>query len=254
MNLPFLFILNLVLLTRLSLLMKERNRACRFAKWFIEAAVCFAAFEFNSWVFVITAGLFGISLIEFFFERTDSVKTSLRLLALILTIILIGIFAAPWTQLNFRPILASCGSCIQGTALGAVFRGLQWWQFYIILSGILLCLNEASLTVEWVFERLQHSSLVSDDGKNLNSLPFRGGKIIGMLERICIFFLVFSGNFEGIGLIIAAKGLARFKAIEADKELSESFLIGTLISVILSGAVALLTKHLFYNWAVISAL
>lgn len=243
MTLAFLFLLNLILLTRLSLFIKDRNRVWHLAKWSLEAGVCFVAFEFSPWVCVIAAGLLGISLMELFFERTESVKTSLRLLALILTVVLIGVFAAPWTQLSFRSTLANCGSCIQRTALGAVFRGLQWWQSYVILSGMLLCLNEASLMINWVFEKLRLSVLASDDTECGGAQPFRGGRIIGMLERVCIFFLVFSGNFEGIGLIIAAKGLARFKAIEDDSALSEYFLIGTLTSVVLGGDISLIAPH-----------
>ncbi len=41
------------------------------------------------------------------------------------------------------------------------------------------------------------------------------------------------GQYGAVGLIIAAKSLARFKALE-DREFAESYLIGTLASLLLA--------------------
>lgn len=62
------------------------------------------------------------------------------------------------------------------------------------------------------------------------------GKYIGWLERSLIVTFLVTGNPQGIGLLIAAKALARYPEIKDDKKghFAEYFLIGTLTSVSLA--------------------
>jgi hypothetical protein len=55
------------------------------------------------------------------------------------------------------------------------------------------------------------------------------GTWIGVLERLIIFFLVIVGQYEAIGLLIAAKSIIRLK--EGQQKMSEYVLVGTLLSV-----------------------
>lgn len=59
------------------------------------------------------------------------------------------------------------------------------------------------------------------------------GKYIGWLERALVVTFVVAGYPEGIGLLLAAKSLARYPEIKDDKKahFAEYFLIGTLTSV-----------------------
>jgi hypothetical protein len=66
--------------------------------------------------------------------------------------------------------------------------------------------------------------------------PAKLGSTIGILERLVIVSLVLAGQSAAIGLVIAAKTLARFKQLE-DRRFAEYYLLGTLASV----AVALIT-------------
>jgi hypothetical protein len=73
------------------------------------------------------------------------------------------------------------------------------------------------------------------------------GRAIGALERALALTLVLLGEYGAVGWIIAAKSLARFKALE-DREFAEYFLIGTLASFLLAvlagvGVRILLLKH-----------
>ena len=56
-----------------------------------------------------------------------------------------------------------------------------------------------------------------------------------ILERLLIFLLVLIGQWEAIGLLVAAKSIIRLK--DGDQKMSEYVLIGTLISI----SVAVLT-------------
>jgi hypothetical protein len=60
--------------------------------------------------------------------------------------------------------------------------------------------------------------------------PGRVGEAIGILERLLIVTLVLAGAEAGIGLVIAAKTLARFKQLD-DRDFAEYYLLGTLASV-----------------------
>jgi hypothetical protein len=64
------------------------------------------------------------------------------------------------------------------------------------------------------------------------------GTWIGVLERLIIFFLVLVGQYEAIGLLIAAKSIIRLK--EGEQKMSEYVLVGTLLSV----SVAMVTGYI----------
>jgi hypothetical protein len=60
--------------------------------------------------------------------------------------------------------------------------------------------------------------------------PARIGATIGVLERLLIVTLVLTGAEAAIGLVVAAKTLARFKQLD-DRQFAEYYLLGTLASV-----------------------
>lgn len=60
--------------------------------------------------------------------------------------------------------------------------------------------------------------------------PARIGEAIGILERLVVAVLVLSRAEAAIGLVVAAKTLARFKQLD-DREFAEYYLLGTLASV-----------------------
>jgi len=67
----------------------------------------------------------------------------------------------------------------------------------------------------------------------------RVGATIGILERLLICALVLGGAVATIGLVIAAKTLARFKQLD-DREFAEYYLLGTLASVTIAVASSLI--------------
>jgi len=67
------------------------------------------------------------------------------------------------------------------------------------------------------------------------------GFVIGILERLIILTLGLLGEFGAVGLVLAAKGLARFEQLK-DKNFAEKYLIGTLLSVLLALGCVLIIK------------
>lgn len=69
------------------------------------------------------------------------------------------------------------------------------------------------------------------------------GRAIGILERIILLPLVILGEWGGIGLILAAKSLARFKELDS-RPFAEYYLIGTLTSVVVATGTGLVVRAL----------
>lgn len=67
------------------------------------------------------------------------------------------------------------------------------------------------------------------------------GFVIGILERLVILTLGLLGEFGAVGLVLAAKGLARFEQLK-DKDFAEKYLIGTLLSVLIALGCVLIIK------------
>jgi len=69
--------------------------------------------------------------------------------------------------------------------------------------------------------------------------PARIGEAIGVLERLLVVAFVLTGSLAAIGFVVAAKTLARFKQLD-DRAFAEYYLLGTLASVSIALASALL--------------
>lgn len=71
----------------------------------------------------------------------------------------------------------------------------------------------------------------------VGSRPLRGGRVIGVLERVAVVGALVAGWPEGIAVVLAVKGLARYPEIR-DQHAGEQFIIGTFASVLWAVAAA----------------
>ncbi|MEW6073114.1 MAG: DUF3307 domain-containing protein [Planctomycetota bacterium] len=69
------------------------------------------------------------------------------------------------------------------------------------------------------------------------------GRVIGILERLLVVTLVWLGEWSAVGFVLAAKSVARFKELD-DRNFAETYLIGTLTSVLVAGALGLAIRIL----------
>ncbi len=80
----------------------------------------------------------------------------------------------------------------------------------------------------------------SDDGKYgllLGSREtFRGGRAIGVLERLAVYLCLVFGFPEGVAMVLAIKGLGRYPELRNgnDSRIGELFIIGTFLSILWS--------------------
>ena len=117
-------------------------------------------------------------------------------------------------------------------------------EVWLYLCAVLFLASPAGLLVEFLTTRwrVQLSRLKSGS----TSLE-KAGMLIGIIERLLIFFLVIIGKFEAIGLLIAAKSLLRFNEKDRPEEKTEYLLVGTLISVALALATGFLVTNIHFT-------
>ncbi|VFA81971.1 Uncharacterised protein [Gordonia paraffinivorans] len=75
--------------------------------------------------------------------------------------------------------------------------------------------------------------------------PLRGGRVIGYLERLAVVSTLMAGWPEGLAIILAVKGLARYPELRAPQA-SEQFIMGTFVSVLWAIGMAGI-EHLLTN-------
>jgi hypothetical protein len=109
----------------------------------------------------------------------------------------------------------------------------QWWGLVMLyLAGYWYACAGGVAVVRLVLRFVPVSDGPGPPGALTVSPVEQGrGRIIGVLERALALTLVLLGQFAALGLIVAAKALARFKALE-DRDFAEYFLIGTLASLL----------------------
>lgn len=90
----------------------------------------------------------------------------------------------------------------------------------------------------WVGMELARWKLVPEDGSILPA-----GRVIGVLERLFVIVLILLNHWEALGLLVAAKSLARFRDLD-DPRRAEYYLVGTLISLLAATVTTLVAQAL----------
>lgn len=103
----------------------------------------------------------------------------------------------------------------------------------------LTMLQPTAVTVKKVL--IYISSRESGDKGSEATSQYNAGYIIGILERIIIATLVLQNQLSAIGLVLAAKSLARFNQLN-DKSFAEKYLVGSLTSIAASIIATLVLK------------
>jgi hypothetical protein len=74
----------------------------------------------------------------------------------------------------------------------------------------------------------------------------KAGRYIGILERFIVFSFVLINQYAVIGLVFAAKSIARFEALK-DRKFAEYYLLGTLASISWALLWGLVTRLILRN-------
>ena len=110
--------------------------------------------------------------------------------------------------------------------------GLWWGRAALLATGYLYVSGRGIVLIRSVLE-LSSLQMRRDEDRTAGAIAVARGRAIGSLERALALTLVLLGEYGAVGWIIAAKSLARFKALE-EREFAEYFLVGTLASFLLA--------------------
>lgn len=187
--------------------------------------VLLVLWDFNHWLLalLIMAAHGIIDTIKLYAQK-ESNKSYWFIIdqALHITSILVMWFLIFKPEIDLNKLVASTEIWIYATAI----------LFLTVVSGIVM----RELMSSW------SKALNESNEESLNN----AGKYIGMLERIFVFTFVVTGNWEGIGFLLAAKSVFRFGDLKEskDRKLTEYILIGSLLSFGIAIAVGMLVLKL----------
>ena len=95
-----------------------------------------------------------------------------------------------------------------------------------IIAGFILCAKPSNILIKYLFAAFSIET-PKESGENPENLSLpNAGKLIGIVERFLALALIIMGEYEAVGLIIAAKSILRFSGTPK----SEYVLVGTLLS------------------------
>lgn len=110
-----------------------------------------------------------------------------------------------------------------------------------LITAVLFLTKPASVIIRSTISRWNPDP----QGDSPDSLE-KAGTWIGILERLFVFLFVLSGQYSAVGFLLAAKSVFRFGDLREahDRKLTEYILIGTLLSVGIALATALVVQTL----------
>lgn len=94
----------------------------------------------------------------------------------------------------------------------------------VVLLGYLFCIVPSSYIIKFATRQM----ITQDHVSNV----VRGGRLIGIFERLIIFTFVLFGQYEAIGFLITGKSILRFA--DGQKKETEYVLVGTMMSYTLA--------------------
>ncbi len=169
----------------------------------------------------------------------------------------IGSGFAPWRKAGWttpvRALLCEAGALVGTVVVAWLSRGLVYatssgffWGRVILLAAAYwyTCAGGAAL-VRRVLDLVPVSE-APKGGKDAITVPaveLSRGLVIGVLERALALTLVLTSQFSALGLILAAKAIVRYQALD-DRDFAEYVLIGTLTSLLLALLVGLGVREL----------
>ena len=104
-------------------------------------------------------------------------------------------------------------------------KSLMNEYFYIVLVlKALILVYPANYLVKTIMPKYEKNK-EKDEAKN--------GRMIGILERLLILVFLYMNQVTAIGLVLTCKSITRFKQLE-DKKFAERYLIGTMLSTLIT--------------------
>lgn len=237
----FLTLLNLILISRLRLLFKDRGAVRRDAVIMgILPCLLLPFLSINFSWFILLIWLIAYPWLFLLTEGKAASQNRNRMLMLLLQIVVIGVLSSPLFNLQMNRLTEGIEQFINEVLLLSPGGDINWAAAHLLLFGLLLAINETNILLRYLLNVFRLKP-ISEKGAETDEKEYNTGRLIGILERIFVFFFVILGQFAAIGFILAAKGVARFQDFKS-RTFAEYVLIGTLLSTLLAMGVGYLVK------------
>lgn len=160
-------------------------------------------------------------------------------IALLITVPLIFIII-PFLELNEMSLNYTLFTFFQSINNHAVINVVKTElnSIYIALIGFFVVGFEVNNLVRFLLKKYHFLPENSDSDKSKNKSKsvieneeLKRGYAIGLIERVLIFLLIWVGRTEAVSLVIAVKGVYRYRSLD-DKNFAEYVLLGTLLSML----------------------
>ncbi|HKL17643.1 MAG TPA: hypothetical protein VJ905_01695 [Halalkalibaculum sp.] len=237
----FLTLLNLILISRLKLLFKDQGAGRKDAIIMgLFPCLLLPFLQFNiSWVSLLV-WLIAYPWLFLLTEGKPDRQNRNRMIMLLLHIVVTGILASPLFNLQLNSLAAGIEQFIYEVLFLNPGADFNWATVHLVFFGFLLVINETNILLRYLLNVFRLKP-IGEKGKKTDEKEYNTGRLIGILERIFVFFFVLLGQFAAIGFILAAKGVARFQDFKS-RTFAEYVLIGTLLSTLLAMGVGYLVK------------
>ena len=159
---------------------------------------------------------------------------------------------APWRQPGWqtpvRALLVEAAGLVVTVVLGwlagrlvhPTATGFYWGRVILVAAAYWYTCAGGAVLVRRVLDLVpvSESPRGGKDAITVPAVELSRGLVIGVLERTLALTLVLTNQFSALGLILAAKALVRYQALD-DRDFAEYVLIGTLTSLLLALLVGL---------------
>ena len=228
----FFYLLSVIMLSRLYPLYKDAPLTYnRLAIIILVQLFFLIALEINLTLFLLFTILVILNGLELFIEKRSSRLNLVRFVFFVLLFIIALVFSLA-AFLDFNNGLLFLLQDLFKDFNPAINLKIPGLNFVIIITGLLFLLNESNFLIRLVFE-LTGKIPIKKESTEPDQSELNAGRVIGILERLIIFFFVTIGQFAAVGFVIAAKGIVRYKELE-DRNFAEYVLIGTLLSSLIA--------------------
>jgi len=174
-------------------------------------------------------------------------------------VLLAGVLAAtfaPWRRPKWNPrraLLLELGAVlvlliapVLAARLDVPWRlGWPWGPIALLAAAYWYACAGGAALVRLVLGLVPVADRPPAGGIAVPTAELARGRLIGVLERAVVLTLVLLGQFGALGLVLAAKSVARFKSLD-DRDFAEYFLIGTLTSVLVALLVGVGVRLVLY--------
>lgn len=237
-----LFILNIILLSRLKLTFKDGGAGkADIIKIALIPLLTLILLEVNLSWFLLLVYLLCYPFLMYYAEKDIQKLNRNRGLILLLHVLVVGLFCSPLFSLSVNSLPEQFLFFLESVVFqGATISTAKVLQVQVIIFGILMVINEVNIVLRYLLQIMRLDAL-GEKSREVDESEYNTGRVIGLLERIFVFIFVLAGQYAAVGFILAAKGVARFQDFKS-RTFAEYVLIGTLISTLLAMIMAFISK------------